>query len=464
MVGLVPRVFGGRLDGEVRVAELDPRRAPAHELARRIGLVLENYSAQLTQVRVRDEVAASLHNLGLDADEAAARAGELLDRLGLGELAGTTKRTWELSGGQQQRLVAAAALATDPDVLVLDTVTSMLDPSGKAEMRKVVQDMRNGRALVNIVDRVVLLSGGRIVADGSAREILTDVDLLGSAGLDPPAVPRTARVLGLGGRPLTLDELDAELALNGAGAGRRAATRAGGGRRRPTGEPVVEVRGAGDRYRDGTEALRGADLTIARGEVHGLIGGNGAGKTTLAKMVNGLVRPTSGSVRVAGRDVRSMRAVDVAELVGTALQSPDEHFTERTVQAELEAPLRWRRYRRRGLFGREQRFSDDEIVRRAAAAAELTGLDAPTLAADPMDLPFGLRKLISIAAATVLEPQVVLLHEPGTGLDGRAVRLDPAVLLDADRGARRRAERVAVPTHCGVHRRLCLRAALHQHR
>lgn len=433
LAGLMPRVFGGALKGSMRVAGFDPRRSRPSEYARAIGVVFQDYSAQLTQIRVLDEVAAPLENRGVPRTEAHDRARKLLSRLGLDQPGIEDRRTWELSGGQQQRLAVAAALSMDPDVLVLDSITTMLDPEGKQDVRRIVSNMAGDTTMLvvdddadflhEISDRVLLLSGGRVMAEGPAGQVLRDAERLRGSGVVLPGALRAARHLRLPGSPLTVEELRGCLdgrgpAARGAPTGDPATDDTGD---RPSGEPVVEVDGVGYRYPDGTVALRGASLSLRPGEVHGLLGGNGAGKTTLARVIVGLARPTEGTVLVAGRDATSTRAVDLAEVVGTAFQNPDEMLSERTVGQEVGFGLRRRRFRRTGWFKKQPRYSDEDIAQRVARACELVGLPESLRDEDPTLLPFAQRKLVTLAAAVVLEPRLVVLDEPGTGLDAAAL-------------------------------------------
>ncbi len=141
LAGLAPRSTGGTSGGTLDVAGIDPRESSITEVARRVSLVFEDYASQLTQITVLSEVMAPLINHGIPVEQARQRARQLLGELGLGAVDAEHKRTWELSGGQQQRVAIAAALAGDPQVLVLDNVTGLLDPSGKEEIRRLVLEL-----------------------------------------------------------------------------------------------------------------------------------------------------------------------------------------------------------------------------------------------------------------------------------------------------------------------------------
>jgi len=157
-------------------------------------------------------------------------------------------------------------------------------------------------------------------------------------------------------------------------------------------------------YEGGIEALKGVNLRITRGEFIAIVGGNGSGKTTLAKNLNGLLRPTSGSVDIAGRHASKLTVAEIARFVGYAFQNPDHQLFSGTVEEEVR-------------FGpKNLGATDAEVARQAEHAISLMGL-GEFRAAQPLSLPLGVRRKVSIASVIAMNPQVILLDEPTTGLD-----------------------------------------------
>lgn len=430
LAGLVPRSTGGDSGGELEVVDLDPRDAPISEVARRVNLVFEDYAAQLTQITMLSEVMAPIVNRGAPVERARSEALRLLGELGLGHLDPERKRTWELSGGQQQRLAIAAALAAEPRVLMLDNVTGLLDPAGKEDVRRlmaglsermtlvVVED--DADLLVGLADQLLVLRDGEVCGLGPAVSLLRDVELLDSAQVNPPTVVQVARAADVRSDPLTVEELaassrtiDVAEPLSPTGLGPPPPPPPG-----PT--PAVDVQQVSYRYPDGTHAVQGVSLRVAAGHVHAVVGGNGAGKSTLLRMLCGLVRPSSGTVCVDGLDTRDHSPADLARVVGTALQNPDEQITERTVAEEIGHPLRLRRMPRRGWWRREVVFDDEDIAEAVEQAHRLVGLPEVLLDADPTQLSRGHRKLVAIAGALALKPRILVLDEPRASLDAPA--------------------------------------------
>ena len=167
---------------------------------------------------------------------------------------------------------------------------------------------------------------------------------------------------------------------------------------------ALEVEGLTYSYPDGTRALLGCDLGVARGERVALLGPNGAGKTTLVLHLNGVLGPDAGRVRVAGLEVcrRNLRAV--RRMVGIVFQDPDDQLFMPTVRADVA-------------FGPRNLGLDDAAVRaRVEAALDAVGMSAY---ADrpPHHLSFGQRRRVALATVLAMDPEVLVLDEPSSNLD-----------------------------------------------
>jgi len=433
LAGFAPRHTGGTTEGTIFVAGRDPREARDNQVA----MVFEDYSAQLTQVRVVDEVVAPLTNRGIPRSEATDRARELLDRVRLAEAA--EQFTWELSGGQQQRLALAAALAIDPNVLIFDTATDMLDPAGRDEVGNLIASLKGETtlvitendpdALVGIADQLLVLDGGREIASGAADDLLRDIELLESVGVAAPVCCRIAREVGLPDAPTTprefIEAIDPHTAIDvGQFSSPQAEAPDGGLNLDPPefGDTVIEVDEATYRYSQDTVAIEDVNLEVREGEVHAIIGGNGAGKTTLSKLLVGLFKPDEGQVLVDGELTDNRPARDIAETVGIALQNPDEQLSEQTVQAELRFPLETRQYERTGPFGllKRAQYEGAFIEDRVETVRNLVGISDDLLEEDPMFLPRGKRRLVVMTGALVTNPDALILDEPIAGVDATA--------------------------------------------
>jgi cobalt transport protein ATP-binding subunit len=155
-------------------------------------------------------------------------------------------------------------------------------------------------------------------------------------------------------------------------------------------------------YPDGTPALQGVDLHIAEGERVALLGPNGAGKTTLALHLNGVLSPTSGSVRVAGKEVRSGTLRETRRLVGLVFQDPDDQLFMPTVGQDVA-------------FG-PANYGLDDIAGRVSRALAAVGMQAVAGRA-PHHLSFGQRRRVAIATVLSMDPGILVLDEPSSNLD-----------------------------------------------
>ena len=172
--------------------------------------------------------------------------------------------------------------------------------------------------------------------------------------------------------------------------------------------PSIELDAVCFAYPDGTQALRDVSLRVAPGERVAIVGQNGSGKSTLARHLNGLLRPTSGRVLVAGVDVAGEHVARLAALVGLAFQNPDRQLFAGRVSAEVE-------------FGpRNLGVRGAELAGRVSAALEAVGL-ADQAATNPYDLGYSRRKLLALASVLAMHTPVLILDEPTTGQDARGV-------------------------------------------
>ena len=208
--------------GSLTVAGLDASDPTCvWELRRACGMVFQNPENQFVSSVVAEDVAFGPRNFGASEEDAAGAAGRALEAVGL---AGFERRDVHgLSGGQQQRVALAGVLACGPRLVVLDEATSMIDPRGRDELARAVEDARRERGTTVVwithdmeiagrADRVVVMSGGEVVAVGAPGDVLVDEVLRGRAGLEPPLATRTWRALERAGAvsgpaPVTVEGL-----------------------------------------------------------------------------------------------------------------------------------------------------------------------------------------------------------------------------------------------------------------
>jgi energy-coupling factor transport system ATP-binding protein len=209
LAGVVPHLYHGRITGRVCIAGQDNKDKTISEIAHHVGLVLQVPGNQMSGVRftVFEEVAFGLENRGVAREKIIKRVKAVLTQIGLEEYAGNSP--FHLSGGQQQRLALATVLALDPGILVLDEPTTFLDPQGAKLVFEILRQLQQqGKTIViaeqrldlvaQYTNRVLALDRGRIVMDGSPREVLSSADMR-SINLDWTRYTQVAELLRLRG-------------------------------------------------------------------------------------------------------------------------------------------------------------------------------------------------------------------------------------------------------------------------
>lgn len=172
------------------------------------------------------------------------------------------------------------------------------------------------------------------------------------------------------------------------------------------GASIVEARDLWFRYEGGDWALHGVDLSIKPGEFLAILGQNGAGKTTLVKHFNAILMPAKGEVLVQGRHTKDIPFAEVASTVGYAYQNPDHQIFNMTVREELEFGLRH--------LGRPEEEIKDR-VEKVIETVGLTGLEEEY----PFALSRGQRQKLAVGSIQAMDPPVMIIDEPTTGLDWR---------------------------------------------
>ena len=205
LCGIVPHSTGGVFGGTVRILGRDTRHTRPPELSAVVGTVFQDPESQLFTTVVEDEVAFGLESQGLPPAEIDERVDWALARVGMREH--RLRNPAFLSGGQKQRIAIAAAIATQPALLVLDEPTASLDPLGSAEVAEVLASLRRDLAAtvvmvtqdaelaMDFADRIILLHDGVIALDGSPAWILDQPSALAAHGLHPPVVCELAAEL-----------------------------------------------------------------------------------------------------------------------------------------------------------------------------------------------------------------------------------------------------------------------------
>lgn len=398
---LAPDEGDVELVGE-RVCEGGAPDLEAYRRARRaLGLVFQNPDDQIVTSVVADDVAFGPENLGLPRNEIRRRVDRELARVALTDYARADPS--RMSGGQRQRVCIAGALAMEPQVLVLDEPSSLLDVRGREAIMRVMGRLAAaGATLVHVThfmdealeaDRVIVMRAGRIVLDGAPREVFCDANtgLIDELGLELPfdlRLLRARRALAGG--------------ADGGGAQQALLSKDSAAR-----EPFCRVSGVSYAYTPRRAALNDVSFQVLEGETCAVVGQTGSGKSTLLRLLCGLEAPDAGSVEVAGASTATKRGRrDVRRAVGYVMQHPERQLFAQTVESDVA-------------FGpRNMGLPADEVARRVDHALDLVGLAAKK-DLSPFELSGGQKRLAAIAGVLAMQPKLLVLDEPTAGLDPR---------------------------------------------
>lgn len=191
--------------GEVSVAGLDTiNEENLLPIRKRVGMVFQNPDNQIVATIVEEDVAFALENLGVEPTEIRRRVDEALKTVGMYEY--RMHAPHKLSGGQKQRVAIAGVLAMEPECIVLDEPTAMLDPKGRSEVMKTIKMLNKEKGVTIVLithymeeaaqaDRVVVIDGGEKIMDNVPKKVFSQVDLMRNLGLDVPQVTEIADFL-----------------------------------------------------------------------------------------------------------------------------------------------------------------------------------------------------------------------------------------------------------------------------
>lgn len=421
--GLIPHFYHGELEGEITVTGLSTRENSTAKLAQNVGLIFQNPDNQIFALTVEKDVAFGLENLGIPKELMLKDIDWALEKTGISHL--RERGTHELSGGQKQRLSIASILAMRPKLLVLDEPTSFLDPLGAIRIFKVLEALNRDHGITIIliehrvdlasqyVDRVILVSDGRILRTGTPEEVFT-LEETRLTGVGIPKILELSKRLnqrGLAFEPLPLspDSFIEQLERNIPPMDvRRVKKTVVQDLEGFTGEhnmsPIIRVEDVSYTYPSGVQALNGVSLTIHKGEFVAIMGENGAGKTTLVKHFNGLLRPQEGRIIVDGVDVSQVSVASLSRKVGLVFQNPDDQLFSENVESEISFAL--------NNFG----FEKEVVEKRVDWALNLLNLEQYRKSS-PFILSGGERKRVALASVLAWDPEIVVLDEPTIGQD-----------------------------------------------
>ena len=324
----------------------------------------------------------------------------------------------QLSGGQKQRVSLAGVMVDQVKILLFDEPLANLDPAtGKQtielidEIQKetdttvVIIEHRLEDVLWRDVDRIILVSEGRILADLHPDELLA-TDLLADNGIREPLYLTAMRYAGITLAPekkpshadrVALPEEDVKQLKQWFRSHRA-------GKQEPESEPLLKVKNLSFGYTKGQRTLQDVSLTIRKGEMVSIVGKNGAGKSTFSKLVCGFEDPDQGEIRFAGKDLLTENIRHRAKHIGYVMQNPNQMISKTMIFDEVALSLR------------NTGMDEAAIRERVEETLKICGL-YPFRNWPISALSFGQKKRVTIASVLVQNPELIILDEPTAGQD-----------------------------------------------
>ena len=462
-------------EGCVIISGMDSREeANVFPIREKVGMVFQNPDNQIIASVVEEDVGFGPENIGIPTEEIWKRVADALEAVNME--AYRLKSPNHLSGGQKQRVAIAGTLAMEPKTIVLDEPTAMLDPSGRAEVIRSIRELNQKKGITIILithymeetvdaDRIILMDQGKLVLDGTPKEIFSKVEELKSLRMDVPLITDLAHELRLSGMLISEGILKEEelveelLSVFGEDSfveeiekGQKEeehsqATSLSSEEEEIEAEIeketekdfILKVENLSCIYQKGTAmesyALKDIHLSIKRGSFSALIGHTGSGKSTLLQHFNGLIKPETGEISVhfrknpalilqdkgflfwkgKKRKVEKERVLSFREegfdfqglrfKVGLVFQYPEYQLFEETVFEDV-------------LFGpKNQGLSLEEARKEAEEALRSMGVEEALWQKSPFELSGGQKRRVAIAGVLAMEPELLILDEPTAGLD-----------------------------------------------
>lgn len=431
-------------EGTVTVDEMGTRDAEKlYDIRQHVGMVFQNPDNQMVAANVEEEVAFGPENLGMESDTIVARVKQALEQVRMWKRRKTAPN--HLSGGQKQRIAIAGILAMHPDYIVLDEPTAMLDPKGRKEVMEALQRLNQEQEMTVILithdmeeaalaSRVILLADGQMRFDGRPEKFFGADALLAEMGMEAPLSYRVRKLIDsdvfekkIGDARVeeaTIDKREKVAEYDKTGREWEASSELVDKKKNKKAEAetdkknqdLLSLQHVSYIYSPGTAyekvALDDVNLSLGKGEIVGLAGHTGSGKSTMIQLLNGLLKPTSGTVTFEGKDIhaKGYSGNYLRSKVGMVFQYPEHQMICDTVWEDVA-------------FGpSKQGLTGEACETRVEEALRLVDLPEKYYQASPLQLSGGQKRRVAIAGVLAMHPEYIILDEPAAGLDAAGKR------------------------------------------
>lgn len=431
-------------EGTVTVDEMGTRDAEKlYDIRQHVGMVFQNPDNQMVAANVEEEVAFGPENLGMESDTIVARVKQALEQVRMWKRRKTAPN--HLSGGQKQRIAIAGILAMHPDYIVLDEPTAMLDPKGRKEVMEALQRLNQEQEMTVILithdmeeaalaGRVILLADGQVRFDGTPEDFFGEDALLAEMGMEAPLSYRVRKLIDsdvfekkIGDARVeeaTIDKREKVAEYDKTGREWEASSELVDKKKNKKAEAetdeknqaLLSLQHVSYIYSPGTAyekvALDDVNLSLGKGEIVGLAGHTGSGKSNMIQLLNGLLKPTSGTVTFEGKDIhaKGYSGNYLRSKVGMVFQYPEHQMICDTVWEDVA-------------FGPgKQGLTGEACETRVEEALRFVDLPEKYYQASPLQLSGGQKRRVAIAGVLAMHPEYIILDEPAAGLDAAGKR------------------------------------------
>lgn len=356
--GIIPHIFAGRISGDVLVDNFHPKDKSLKEISKFVGTVFQNPENQIFMLKVEDDVCFGCENLLLSKEEIIKRKDWALKEMGLWEIKDSS--VFELSGGQRQRLAIAGVYALKPNIFLFDEPTTDLDEKGRHQFYEILRKLKEEGKTIILVEHQYedfLKLADKLVILEEGR--IVNKNLFDNLSQIKPQISKHSFQ-----------------------------------------KEIIELKDICFAYEKNRPVLKNINLKIKKAEVVAFLGENGSGKTTLLKILSGLLKPTSGKFKIL--DLFNPSLDELIGKVGFLFQNPDQQLFTNSVLEEIT-------------FG-PKNLGKHVNIEEYLNLANFISLKKR----HPQTLSRGQRQILAVLSILAMEPEILILDEPVTGLDSKS--------------------------------------------
>ena len=371
--GLAPVFYEGTLQGEIEVDERIPAELESEERAKLFGVVFQDPRSQFFMNTVQDEICFAAENIGIPSNKIKEMLNDISAFIGIEEL--LSRNIDELSSGQKQKVAIASSLILQPKVLILDEPTSNLDVQGTKILIEIIKKIKKkGISIIisehrldsfkEVADRFLYINNGKLDETWTRNEFEN---------------LSNERLLGIGIRPKTVVK-----SINN--------------NIEDDKEPLLDIQSLSFHYKKTNSGIDNINLKLYKGEVVSLLGNNGAGKTTLCRVISGLLREKTGTIKYKGKISNCKLRNKFCYFV---MQDADYQLYSDSVSEEIALGKKVTEKLKQDLIESLNTFKLMELKDR-----------------HPASLSGGEKQRVILAAAYCSDADIYILDEPTSGMDG----------------------------------------------